>query len=488
VGGLSEAPAAPAVWAGPECAFLTVGRWACDQLALTGHDRRPGDIDRLAGLGVTAVRYPVLWGRGGGRRDATDWAWAEDRMARLDAAGVTTIAGLLHHGSGPPDADPLDPAWPDRFGAYAGEVARRFPAIGAFLPLNEPVTTARFGALYGWWPPYARDPDVFASLLLALCRGIAAAARAIRAVRSDAPIIVNEDVGRTFASPRLRSVARRHDERRWLAFDLLAGRVDRSHPAWRMLGRSRVARRALDELRLDPVNPDLLGIDHYVTSDRYLDEDLGRFPDWTHAVEGRLRYADVEVARVGGHEVGGFEAAIADAWERYRRPLALTEVQLAGEPADQVCWWLEAWTAASDAVARGIPVRGVTAWSAFGAYDWASILRDPHGAYEPGCYDASAAGEPVPTLLAGAVRATAASAAGSRGTGWWRREDRVLYRPAPPRVSRSSGRGAGSRSSSGRSRPATPLAPAAAAGTSSGGTRSRSPGSGGAGSYGRRPG
>ena len=78
MGGLIAAPPLPGVWAGPECAFLTVGEWACDQLALTGHDRRVDDIDRLAALGISGVRYPVLWGRDGGTGEATDWGWAED--------------------------------------------------------------------------------------------------------------------------------------------------------------------------------------------------------------------------------------------------------------------------------------------------------------------------------------------------------------------------------------------------------------------------
>ncbi len=476
VGGLIEAAQPPAIWAGPECAHLTVGAWACDQLALTGHDRRDGDIDRLADLAVTAVRYPVVWGRGGGRGDGTDWAWAEDRLERLEAAGVAPIVGLLHHGSGPAGEDPLDPGWPDRFGAFAGEVARRFPHVTAFLPVNEPLTTARFGGLYGWWPPYARDPAAFGALLLAHCRAIAAAARAIRAERPGAAIIVNEDVGRTIGSPGCRAVARRHNERRWLGFDLLTGRVDAAHPAWRPLA-TPANLRALDELRLDPVDPDVLGVDHYVTSDRYLDNRLARFPAWTHAVEGTLRYADVELVRVGGREAAGFDAAIADTWSRYGLPVALTEVQLAGEPEDQVSWWLEAVASAGAAAAAGIPVRAVTAWAVFGAYDWASVLRDPSGAYEAGCYDVSIDGPPAPTVLAGVVRASAAGAAAAAGTGWWRRPDRVLYRPDAWRLSRSSGPAGGSRPSSGRSPAGPHRVRGAGAGTSRGGTRTRFRGS-----------
>jgi len=167
MGGLTRSQPSTSVWVGPECSFLTVGDWHCDQLALTGHDRRVDDLDPLAGLGATGIRMPILWGRGGGRR-STDWRWAEARMRRAIDLGLQPVVGLLHHGFGPAGRDPLDPGWPAAFGRFAGAVAARLQ-VDTVLPINEPLTTARFGALYGWWSPYARDPAVFASLLLAQC-------------------------------------------------------------------------------------------------------------------------------------------------------------------------------------------------------------------------------------------------------------------------------------------------------------------------------
>ncbi len=427
MGGLTAPAASPSVWVGPECSFLTVGDWACDQLALTGHDRRIEDLDLLAELGATGIRLPVLWGRGSGGR-STDWRWAEARVRRAVDLGLTPLLGLLHHGFGPAGHDPLGPDWPAAFGRFAGAVAARLPAE-TFLPINEPLTTARFGALYGWWSPYARDPSIFASLLLAECRAWLEAARAIRAVRPAALLLVNEDVGRTVGTPGVASIVAHHNERRWLTFDLLTGRVDPSHPIWRRLALTREHRRTLDLLRREPIAPDVLGLDHYVTSDRFLDDRLDRYPDHTHALDGVAQYADVELARVGGEPMEGFTAAIRDAWERYGLPVALTEVQLAGEPHDQAAWWREAWTAADRSVADGIPVVAVTAWSTFGAYDWSSLLRRPCGAYEPGCFDVSQGGTPRRTALADVVATTARGAREGAELvgGWWRRDDRALY-------------------------------------------------------------
>ena len=416
----------PEIWAGPECSFLTVGDWRCDQLALTGHDGRADDIDRLASLGVRAVRYPILWGRADPPALATDWAWADARLGRLADLGIEPIAGLLHHGFGP--LDPFDPDWPSAFGRYALEVARRYPDVTTFLPINEPLTTARFGALYGWWPPYARDDDTFVRLMLAQASAYLEAAHAIRSVTPAARLIITEDFGRTVGTAACAAAVDHANQRRWLTWDLVTGNVDHRHPLWSYLTSTADHRRILERLRSEPELPDVLGINHYITSDRYLDHRVEWFPKASHGGGHRAAYADVESARVAGFDMPGFDRSIREVWARYGLPVALTEVQLAGQTDHQIAWWAEAWSATRNAVTAGIPVVAVTAWSAFGAYDWSSVLRAPCGAYEAGAFDVSAVGVPR-TPFGDMVALTARGMEPPSATGWWRVEERVLYSP-----------------------------------------------------------
>jgi dTDP-4-dehydrorhamnose reductase len=345
----------------------------------------------------------------------------------MNAFGVEPVVGLLHHGFGPRGADPRQPGWAAAFADYAATVARRFPGVRTYLPINEALTTARFGGLYGWWPPYARDHAIFGHLILAQAEALTEATRAIRAVTPGARIIVNEDVGRTHGTAECQAAVDFDNHRRWLTFDLVTGAVDRSHPLWTYLAASPAHRLILDKLRSDPAPPDVLGIDHYITSDRYLDHRLDLFPESSHGGDGRLAYADVELARVESYDVAGLPRALRETWQRYRRPLALTEIALAGPLDDQVAWWSEAWSAAITAHGQGIPILGVTAWAAFGAYDWMSLLREPRGTYEPGCFDVRT-WPPRRTELALAVRAAADGRPPTAGPGWWRREGRALYR------------------------------------------------------------
>jgi len=408
-----------------ESSYLQVQGRLRDQLAETGHDHRPDDLARLMDLGVQGVRYPVLWGRPSGPE--TDWEWAADRLDRLDSLGIEPVVELLHHGFGPRGMDPLDAGWPSAFAAYAGAVAGRFPWIRRWLPINEPLTTARFCGLYGWWWPHAADRTTFVRLLLTQCLGYREAARAIRRRIPDAVLVVNEDAGITTGERVAPAVA--HDAgRRWLTFDLLTGAVDRHHPLWDVLAAAPGAEPDLDSLARDPEPPDVLGLDHYVTSDRWLDHRLPAFPSHHHGGGHRLPYADVEAVRVQGAPLSGFRMVIDDTWGRYHRPLALTEVQLSGEPVDQVAWWRDAWAASVAAVAAGVEVIAVTAWSVFGSWDWDTVLTG-RGRWEPGCLTP---GRPAvsSTGLAEAIHATARR--GDPGPGpdrWWGRADRALYHP-----------------------------------------------------------
>ena len=55
---------------------------------------------------------------------------------------------------------------------------------------------------------------------------------AIREINSSACLVQTEDLGKTFSTPRMGYQANFDNERRWLTFDLLCGRVDDRHALW----------------------------------------------------------------------------------------------------------------------------------------------------------------------------------------------------------------------------------------------------------------
>jgi dTDP-4-dehydrorhamnose reductase len=399
-----------------------------DQVELTGHAGRLGDLDRLAELGVRAVRYPVLWERS----QSSDWSFADERLERLRALGVSPIVGLVHHGSGPRHTSLLDDSFVTGLGTFAAAVAERYPWITDFTPVNEPLTTARFSALYGHWYPHARSDRDFVRAFLVQCRAIRAAMRAIRTRIPHARLVQPEDLGTVFSTPRLAYQAAFENERRFLTLDLLCGRVDDAHPLRRWLSGEGAPAEVLDDFVRDPCPPDVIGLNHYVTSDRFLDERVGVYPMHTRGGNGREPYADVEAVRVRGEGLPGHQALLELLWSRYGVPLALTEVHLGGATEQQIRWLHEAWSGALAARAAGADVRAVTLWSAFGAIDWDSLMTSARGHYEPGVFDVRG-GIVRATALASVAAELAKSAASAHpllaAAGWWRRPERFAYPP-----------------------------------------------------------
>lgn len=426
----SSRHAALELWGGVECTVNRVGDTFRDQIALSGHDERLDDLDLFAGLGLSALRTPLLWERIAPEHGGEpDWRHADRQVARLRALGIRPIAGLVHHGSGPRHTHLLDDGFAAGLARHADAVARRYPWIEEWTPVNEPLTTARFSALYGLWYPHARDEGSFWRALLNQVDAIRGAMRAVRRHVPGARLVQTDDLGRTYSTAPLAEQAAFDNLRRWAGWDLLFGRVTAHHPLFAHLVRHGLGDRART-IADDPCPPDIVGVNHYLTSDRFLDHRLDRYPASLHGGNGRLAYADTEAVRVLDPPPGGLWGALDEAWDRYGVPLAVTEVHNGCTREEQMRWAAEAWDTAEAARGRGVDVRAVTAWSLLGSHGWNTLLT-ADGVYESGVFDVTS-GVPRATALADMWRSLARGGARhpvATGKGWWRRADRLIYPP-----------------------------------------------------------
>ena len=444
IGGLAS-PAGPAdagrparrqpleLWGGVECTVNRVDDVWFTQLERSGHAERDDDLERFAELGIRTLRYPVLWERTAPDGLASaNWHFADRRLPALRRLGIAPILGLLHHGSGPSHTHLLDPAFADGLAAFAGAVAARFPWVEDWTPVNEPLTTARFSALYGIWFPHARDDRAFVAALLNQCRGTVLAMRAVRAVNPRARLIQTDDLGKTWGTEPLADTVAFYNERRWLAWDLLCGRVDRDHPLFGYLIDSGARAEALDWFVANRCPPDVIGINHYVTSDRWLDHRVARYPRACRTGARETGFVDIESVRVLAQPVPAVGPLLCEAWARYGIPLAVTEAHIDARREDQLRWLLDIWRGAESARAAGADVRAVTAWALLGAFDWNCLSRECRGYYESGAFDVRAP-LPRPTALVPVIRQLAAGQAPRhpvlQGDGWWRRSDRFVCAP-----------------------------------------------------------
>ena len=418
------------LWGGVECTMVRVGDDFRDQCEETGHDDRPGDIDLIADLGIGTVRYPILWERvAPDSPDKFDFSWHDERLRSLRERGIRVIGGLVHHGSGPRYTSLVDPNFPRLLGDYAARMAERYPWIEDWTPINEPLTTARFSGLYGHWFPHGHD---YRTLLIALkhqCLGTLEAMRAIRRTIPAARLIQTEDLGKTFSTAPLRHQARHENGRRWLSFDLLCGRVDERHPWYGWLRWAGMTDAERDALLTREAKPDLLGINHYLTSERFLDHRTGLYPWLEPGGNGRDTYVDAEAVRVKRLNLDtGIAPRLREAWARYGIPLAVSEVHHGCTRDEQLRWLHEVWRECQKVRSEGVDLRAVTLWSMFGNIDWRSLLTRRDGHYDSGVYDIRGP-EPRPTILAKAAKAYAAGEEFSHPVldmpGWWRRPARL---------------------------------------------------------------
>ena len=329
-------------------------RWACARCAsrCSGNRSRPRASAAPTGPGPTRASR----------------AWSpEDRAHPRPAAPWI----------GPARDRPGRSRLPSKLARYAGAVARRYPGARDWTPVNEPLTTARFSGLYVTWAPHGTEPAVFWQVLRNECRGTVLAMRAIREVRPDARLVQTDDLGRTWSTPRLAYQAAFNNHLRWLSWDLLCGRVDEAHPLYDWLvGAGRATPAEIAWFADNPCPPDLVGVNYYVTSERYLDEALERYPPALHGGNGRDRYVDVEAARCSirrpgaGFVAAGGMGALRDPDRDHRsapgRPSRGT-VALAGRDVAAACSALEA----------GVDLRALTLWALLGSHTGLPAHRVP---------------------------------------------------------------------------------------------------------------
>jgi len=194
----------------------------------------------------------------------------------------------------------------------------------------------------------------------------------------------------------------------------------------------------LRAIAADPCPPDVIGINHYLSSERLLDHRVDNHPE--RAVADRkpgdsagVTLVDVDAIRHLRSGVIGLPALLQQTWQRYGLPIAVTECHNGATREEQVRWFVEIWNAARELKHKGVDIRAVTAWSLFGSYDWNRMVTRAAGHYECGVFDVRS-GEPRPTLMVSVLKDLTQGHKPSPPflgvTGWWQRESRMLDQPS----------------------------------------------------------
>jgi dTDP-4-dehydrorhamnose reductase len=419
------------IWGGLECTINRVKDNYHDQFEFGGHYKREDDIELIGSLGIKMLRYPVIWERHQPIKDGPiDWSFTEKKLLNLKALNIEPIAGLVHHGSGPLHVNFFDGSFEEGVAKYAKAVAERFPWLEFYTPVNEPLTTARFCGLYGHWYPHLADDYSFYKILLSECKATVMAMKAIREVNPNAKLIQTEDLGKTYSTPLLEYQADFENERRWVSYELLCGRLTSDKVMYQRMVTVGIKEDELQYFLENNCVPHIAGFNYYITSERYLDEVKETYPEQYHGGNGKHTYSDIEIVKVATDIEWGPHGLIRDAWQRLGLPMAITECHLHSTREEQMRWFNEMWETVNELKAEGIDIRAITVWAIFGLHGWNRLVTQPYGDYEPGVFNLSS-GRPRPTALARLIRVLTKRKVYYHPVleteGWWKREDRHQY-------------------------------------------------------------
>lgn len=424
-----------AMWAGLECTLNRIGDSYHNQCLKNGHVDRLEDLALFAELGVERLRYPCLWELVCPERaDEYHWSYLDERLSEMRRLGLTPIAGLVHHGSGPRFTSLIDLEFPMKLARYARAFAERYPWIEDYTPINEPLTTARFSGLYGFWYPHHRSDHSFLLATFLQTQATLLAMEEIRRVNPRARLIQTEDLGRASSTLAIRKQCRFENERRWLSLDMLTGRLDRSHHLYRYVRHFGITDERQEWLKAHARAPDVFGINHYLLSNRFLDHERRHYPVGLHSHNQSRRYADVGAVDSGRVTPPTPKSVFREAWERYHLPIAITEAHVLGPRESQMRWLKQIWEAAVELRGEGADVRAVTAWSLLGSFDWNSLCTRNDGFYEPGVFDLRChPPRPRRTVISRMISALARQKNFEHPVldqpGWWLTPRRALFAP-----------------------------------------------------------
>ncbi|WPU65694.1 family 1 glycosylhydrolase [Peredibacter starrii] len=386
------------MWGGIESTLNRMGDRYINQIEKSGHHKRLNDLQLFKKLGIKKIFYPCLWETVAPRDlDHCDWSYLDERLNELKRLELKVVARLLHHGSGPVYTSLIDPDFPEKFSTYARLFATRYPEVDEYAPIHEITQTARFSCLEGLWYPHLKNETYFFKAIIHQCKATIMAMKEIRRINPRAKFIQTETLGNFFSTEKLKQVAELENNRKWFALDLLCGKVTSAHPLFQNLLQNGIREEEIKWFEENSCSPDIIGVRHTLMSDRFLDEEVSLYPEWTKIEHDKLVYTNVAAVDSGKVENVNPGSILLEAWERYQIPLAITETHILGEREAQMRWLNTTWQLADTLRKQNIQIDAVTSSALLGTFAW----HDGESFYNPGAFELHAPSQkPVPTGLA----------------------------------------------------------------------------------------
>lgn len=352
----------PFIWAvGIENTFIphTRGRMRpLDEFTLTQHyDLWQEDLERVASLGVSHLRWGPPWYQVQPDRTAFNWRWTDQVLETMASLKLTPILDLVHYGT------PLwleqsfdDPDYPAYVADYGAAFAERYKGlVHLYTPLNEPLIAAEYCGKLGQWPPYYTGDNCQARLLLQLVRGQQLTMQRLRAIVPDCVLVAVEALNWHYtAQAELKPQIDQWLDARFLSFNLVTGQLTAEQAGYHYLLAQGCSEVEIEQILAQAQPFDWFGVNFY---------------PWSGGKVSRNSRGSYRVNRrslTGEH----LEPLLHLAYRKSRLPLLVTETSARSDVPGRARWMAETLAAVECGRAAGLPVIGYTWFPVFTMIDW----------------------------------------------------------------------------------------------------------------------
>ncbi|HEV8378491.1 MAG TPA: family 1 glycosylhydrolase [Tepidisphaeraceae bacterium] len=330
-----------------------------DLLEECGHYQRWGeDLQLVKDLGIPVLRYGLpnhLIHLG---PDRYDWSFADQTMAEIKRLGIAPILDLLHFGIPDWMGDFQNPEMPIHFASYAGAVAKRYPWVRAYTPVNEIYVASRNSGWDGLWNERLSTERGFVTAMKHLVAANLLASAAIVRHRPNAIIVQSESAEYTHhvaAAPSHKVKLR--NKLVFLSLDLMYSKAPDADVLMFLLDNGMTRDEFMWFMKSAPAGFQIMGNDYYGENEKLM------LPD------GTLMH---------GEDVLGWYLVTLRYYRRYYKPVMHTETNTAN--AQEAPRWLwKQWTNVLRMRRDGIPVLGFTWYSLTDQLDWDTQLALKRG-------------------------------------------------------------------------------------------------------------
>lgn len=337
---------------GIECSYPTIdkGKTRRDLLEECNHyERWKEDLGLVKDMGIKVLRYGLPYYSIHVAENKYDWTFADKVMNEIKRLEITPILDLMHFGVPDWIGNFQNAELPIHFANYAAAVAKRYPWVKFYTPVNEIYVTAKMSAKEGVWNEQLKSDTAFVTALKNITAASILATHQIANQRPDCVIVQSESAEYIHEaylqkSPEITIT----NKLRFLALDLLYAKTPDADVYMYLRDHGMTRKEYEWFMAGEPPGYQVTGNDYYGRNET-------------------IRLSNGET--ISAPDVWGWYLITREYYNRYKKPVMHTETNIFNK--DEAPSWLwKQWLNILRMREDGIPVLGFTWYSLIDQVDW----------------------------------------------------------------------------------------------------------------------